>query len=138
MYIYFAGSIRGGREDQALYHQIIECIKKFGSVLTEHVGDSSLTIHGETQRTSQEIYERDMAWVEQADVVIAEVTTPSLGVGYEIGSAQGKKPILCLFRTGTGRRLSAMIDGNRHVTVRTYNSVDDIEGILANFFGTLL
>ena len=54
-----------------------------------------------------------MNWLQECDVVVAEVTTPSLGVGYEIGSARlmGKK-ILCLFRELTdGKRLSAMIDG---------------------------
>ena len=32
-------------------------------------------------------------------VIVAEVTQPSLGVGYEIGRAYAmKKPILCLYR----------------------------------------
>ena len=35
--IYFAGSIRGGREDKILYSQIIENLKKYGTVLTEHI-----------------------------------------------------------------------------------------------------
>lgn len=38
-------------------------------------------------------------------VVVAEVTQPSLGVGYELGRAvtMGKK-IFCLFRPSSGRR----------------------------------
>ena len=36
--VYFAGSIRGGREDAQLYHDLIEEIKKTDIVLTEHVG----------------------------------------------------------------------------------------------------
>ena len=65
---------------------------------------------GENSLTDTEIFERDMAWIEESDVVVAEVTTPSLGVGYELGQAEsmGKK-IICLFRKVEGKRLSAMI-----------------------------
>ena len=47
MKIYFAGSIRGGRQDAALYEQIIQYLKTFGEVLTEHVGDPALTSIGD-------------------------------------------------------------------------------------------
>ncbi|XP_031203430.1 2'-deoxynucleoside 5'-phosphate N-hydrolase 1 isoform X2 [Mastomys coucha] len=58
------------------------------------------------------IHEQDLAWLQQADVVVAEVTQPSLGVGYELGRAVALgKPILCLFRPQSGRVLSAMIRG---------------------------
>ena len=43
--IYFAGSIRGGRVDAALYRRIIEHIQQTDIVLTEHVGDLSLSAH---------------------------------------------------------------------------------------------
>lgn len=35
--IYFAGSIRGGRVDAALYQRIIQYINKTDVVLTEHI-----------------------------------------------------------------------------------------------------
>ena len=39
-------------------------------------------------------------------VLVAEVTQPSLGVGYELGRAVAmKKRILCLFRPETGRSM---------------------------------
>ena len=47
MKIYFSGSIRGGRDDAKIYHQIITYLKNFGEVLTEHIGDSSLDSSGE-------------------------------------------------------------------------------------------
>ena len=43
MKIYFAGSIRGGRGDAEIYAQIIEFLQGYGEVLTEHIGDTSLT-----------------------------------------------------------------------------------------------
>ncbi|KAM7229196.1 hypothetical protein CapIbe_019312 [Capra ibex] len=55
------------------------------------------------------IHDQDLAWLQQADVVVAEVTQPSLGVGYELGWAVAlHKPVLCLFHPKSGRVLSAM------------------------------
>ena len=90
--IYFAGAIRGGREDAALYAEIVSLLMGYGEVLTEHIGDVALTSAGESN-TDGEIHDRDLAWLSEADVLVAEVTTPSLGVGYEIGKAtEGARP----------------------------------------------
>jgi nucleoside 2-deoxyribosyltransferase len=81
------------------------------------------------------IYDRDVTWLQSADVVVAEVTTPSLGVGYEIALAESlKKPILCLFRKQEDRLLSAMIAGNKGLTVQEYATIEDIEVIFSEFF----
>lgn len=134
MKIYFAGSIRGGRDDAALYAQVIEMLTTYGTVLTEHLGDSALSAHGEVTRTDKDIYERDMDWVRESDVVIAEVSTPSLGVGYEIGQAQAMgKPILCLYRETEGKRLSAMIAGNASLTIGTYSNLEEAESQVRAF-----
>ena len=137
MKIYFAGSIRGGRDDKDLYAQIIQKLESYGTVLTEHIGDSELTTFGEQNSSDIEIYERDMNWLNESDIVVAEVTTPSLGVGYEIGQMEGKKPILCLFREQAGRRLSPMIGGNAHLQVQEYKTIEDIDSILDSFFKEL-
>jgi nucleoside 2-deoxyribosyltransferase len=133
MNIYFAGSIRGGRANQEDYFHIIEMLKDFGSVLTEHIGSKELSSKGE-DLSSGEIFQRDSAWVNRADVLVAEVTTPSLGVGFEIGSVAGNTPIICLFREEEGKRLSAMIDGNPAITVRKYKTIKEIPKILLAFF----
>ncbi|XP_053458124.1 2'-deoxynucleoside 5'-phosphate N-hydrolase 1 [Nycticebus coucang] len=111
--LYFCGSIRGGREDRALYGRIVSRLRRFGVVLTEHVAAAELGALGEeTPEGDRLIHERDLAWLQQADVVVAEVTQPSLGVGYELGRAVAlNKQILCLFRPQSGRVLSAMIRG---------------------------
>ena len=134
MKIYFAGSIRGGRGDAALYQEIIELLGQYGEVLTEHLGDESLTSFG-TQMEPSYIYEQDTDWLREADVVIAEVTTPSLGVGYEIGLAESlEKRILCLYREVEDRGLSAMILGNRNLSIAQYESISDIENYLIDYF----
>jgi nucleoside 2-deoxyribosyltransferase len=134
MKIYFAGSIRGGREDQKLYLEIIRYLQNFGEVLTEHVGDQNL-FENEKQLSDEEIYRKDRSWLEQCDVLVAEVTTPSLGVGYEIGLAEslGKK-ILCLFREGSGRKLSAMISGNPRLRVESYHDLNEAKIVIEKSF----
>ncbi len=88
MKIYFAGSIRGGREDAAMYLEIIEYLKTFGEVLTEHIGDPNhLPIKAMMVRLTGSFTIVILEWLQSADVLIAEVTTTSMGVGYEIGRA---------------------------------------------------
>jgi len=135
MKIYFAGSIRGGRDDQEDYLRIIEMLKDFGEVLTEHIGDKSLSSGGE-DLSSSEIYRRDIEWLQHADIFVAEASKPSLGVGFEICYSCKVKaiPVLCLFREENGKHLSAMVEGNPSVTICTYKSIKDIPRILLDFF----
>jgi len=130
--IYFSASISGGRDDAPHYAVLIEALSDLGVVLTEHIGSPDLSDGGEDGPGDPEIYERDMAWLQEADFVIAEVTTPSLGVGYEIARAAGlNKPVVCLFRPETGRRLSAMIRGNPAARILEYSAAGDIRAVAA-------
>jgi 2'-deoxynucleoside 5'-phosphate N-hydrolase len=134
MKIYFAGSIRGGRGDRALYLEIIVLLQKYGQVLTEHVGDAELSELGEGA-DDRAIHDRDLGWLKEADYLVAEVTGPSLGVGYEIGKAtEWGKPALCLFRPGCGHTLSAMIAGSNGVKVVEYRSAVELKSILDEVF----
>ena len=134
MKIYFAGSIRGGREDKALYGEIIGLLSKYGLVLTEHISSKDLTETGEAL-PSDAIYKRDIDWLNEADVVVAETTTPSLGVGYEVAKAEiMNKKILCLFRPHNDKKLSAMIGGNPNIIKTEYATLNDLERIFHDFF----
>ena len=136
MKIYFAGAIRGGRDDAALYLEIVKLLRAYGEVLTEHVAAAGLSVLGES-KDDRSIHDRDLAWLKDADCLVAEVTTPSLGVGFEIAKATdwGKRT-LCLFRPSTGRALSALIAGSERVTVREYETTADLRKIFDEFFGT--
>lgn len=134
MKIYFAGSIRGGRDDREIYMEIIKHLQNHGQVLTEHIGSASLTSMGEGGITDEYIYQRDMEWVNEADIVVAEVTQVSLGVGYEIGWADGKKPIVCLYREQEGKRLSAMISGNKNLNVFNYTDLESAKAVIDGYF----
>lgn len=134
MKIYFAGSIRGGRQDSAIYQEIIQELGRFGQVLTEHIGQANLSNQGESLPFSQ-IFQRDLAWLKEADVLVAEVTTPSAGVGYEIGLAESlNKRVLCLYREAENSRVSGMILGNPNITIKLYQDIQQVKEILTNFF----
>ncbi len=134
MKIYFAGSIRGGREDAALYFQIIEYLKTFADVLTEHIGDPSLTSVGDDGPNDKFIHDRDLDWLKSSDVLVAEVTTVSMGVGYEIGRAvQAGKKVLCLFRPNSGKNLSAMISGCDDLELINYETLEEAQKAISNF-----
>ena len=103
-------------------------------MLTEHVGAP----RAEEALGETEVHDRDLKWLREADVLVAEVTTPSLGVGYEIALAESwGKPVLCLFRPESGRRLSAMIAGAAGVRVEEYASVEEAEAVVADFMRSL-
>ncbi len=134
MKIYFAGSIRGGRSDASTYRSMIDYLSSFGEVLTEHVGRASLSEDGDDGPSDRYIHDRDMAWLSSCDLLVAEVSVPSLGVGYEVGQAVAmKKPVLCLCKSGCGRPLSAMIAGSPAIRTAVYASMDEARQILAEF-----
>ncbi len=132
MKIYFACSIRGGREKSADYAVLVEHMKEFGTVLSELFADQSLKAT-DVLDTSTNLRQRCLAWIDEADVVIAEVTTPSLGVGFELATAeQLGKPTLALFQKGE-RNLSAMVDGSERMTVVHYSELDQARQAITDF-----
>lgn len=116
--VYFAGSIRGGRADAELYGRVIRHIQKENIVLTEHIGDLSLSkLEGDSDVA---IYEQDTAWLREADLVIAECTTPSLGVGYELAYAESHNIPAHIFYDKSRTRLSAMLAGDKYFHIHPY------------------
>lgn len=132
MKIYFAASISGGRDDQGLYRQLIDFMKSLGhQVLTEHIGNPNLSKNGEHELSATEIRGRDINWLEKSDIVVAETTQPSLGVGYELAYAEKiNKPVLILHRNHE-RHLSAMISGTHHFdNINHYADFQEAQQIL--------
>lgn len=134
MKVYFAGSIRAGRGDVPIYERLIGRIKEYGEVLTEHVGDYRLSVKGQHALSDQFIHDRDVDWLLSSEVVIAETTVPSLGVGYEIAVAIANDiPVVALHRGEQGD-LSAMIAGSSGVTTHFYTEIDEALAIIDAYF----
>lgn len=124
--IYFAASIRGGRQDASLYQNMIAYIKKTDIVLTEHIGNVNYSIKQRSLEADQQIYNQDMNWLKESDLVIAECTCPSLGVGYELATAEKlNKPVFIFYRKSDGN-LSAMLTGDSYFHIYPYETEEDI------------
>ncbi|MEN9562163.1 MAG: hypothetical protein RIR73_407 [Chloroflexota bacterium] len=124
MNIYFACSITGGRELESFYQRFVAELESDGHIIpTSHLAQSE-SMQGERMLTPRDVYERDVKWIRECDVLIAEVGVPSHGVGYEIGYAlNAGKPVLCLAHVE--RRVSKMITGNPSLQMRTYSTLDE-------------
>jgi hypothetical protein len=134
MNIYFSCSVTGGRNDQKIYKSIVDHLLKAGhTVPTAHLSSSELT-GLEALVNPIDVFERDVTWVKNCDGLIAEVSTPSHGVGYELALAlELSKPVLCLHKQGV--RVSKMITGNTQPTIRvsSYQTEKDALAMVDEF-----
>ena len=135
MKIYFAASIRGGRDDIEIYSKLIKLLQNYGTILTEHVADANLSNKGESQLNDQDIHDRDMQWLLESDIIVAEVTNPSLGVGYELGRAiENNKKVICLYNKKMNKNISAMILGSSEITSYSYDDIDSLKNVVDKLF----
>ncbi|MCK4993369.1 MAG: nucleoside 2-deoxyribosyltransferase [Bacteroidales bacterium] len=135
MNIYFCGSIRGGRGLAKTYERMIKMLESYGKVLTEHLGSDEVIKAKDRVLSDKEIHDRDLQWIVESDLLVAEVTVPSLGVGYEIGRAiEMGKPVLCLFKQDSEYTISAMIAGSDKVEMKYYQSLEEVKDLFKAFF----
>ena len=139
MNIYFACSITGGRAFETVYQEFTRTLLADGhAVPTAHLAESNV-IALEKVIVPREVYNRDVAWINACDALIAEVSVPSHGVGYEIGFAlEHKKPVLCLAKAGIA--VSKMITGNPHLAlqVKYYRDVAEGSTIIRRFLSDII
>jgi len=138
MNIYFSCSVTGGRADQQVYEAIVDHLLAGGhEVPTAHLSDDNIMALEATSEP-QDVYLRDVAWIKDCDALIAEVGTPSHGVGYEIALALSLgKPVLCCYHQS--RRVSKMITGNTHSTleIAVYENVEEILALVDEFLASI-
>ena len=134
MNIYFACSITGGRDFETVYQEIVAALLADGhEVPTAHLADPGVKQLEAIANPSQ-VYERDVAWIRACEALVAEVSTPSHGVGYEVAFALSLgKPVLCLFQEN--QAVSKMFTGNSHpnLRVRTYRSAGEAVAVIRTF-----
>lgn len=133
--VYFAGSIRGGREDAAVYKWMIDYINKTDIVLTEHIGLGNLSVKTRTKEDDEHIYERDTEWIKLSEVLIAECTNPSHGVGYELAYAEARNIPVHIFYDKSRANVSAMLNGNTRFKLYPYEREAEIYPVLDNILG---
>ena len=126
MKVYISGSIYGGRQKVENYKAIIKKIEEFAEVLNKNIIDDDV-IEKETFQKDNEIFEDLENKMREADFIIAEVTVPSLGVGYEIGFSDmiGKK-IIAIYDLNDIEKVSTMIRGNERIKLIGYHKIEEI------------
>jgi len=134
MKIYFACSISGGRKDEKAYQHLVKVLEEMDiEVPTAHIAETGIEIIDGEEKPF-DIYQRDVNWIEESDLLVAEVSTPSHGVGYEIGYALSLgKPVYCLYKQDVV--VSKMITGNPHslLSVSAYRDLSEAELILRDY-----
>jgi nucleoside 2-deoxyribosyltransferase len=116
MNIYFGFTVAGDRSQLSTARRMVELLEAMGHVvLTRHlVSDRAAEM--DRSITPQQVYERDMNWLRQCDIFIAEVSGSSFGLGFEAGYVLGssdKKAVL-FYRRDAATRISLLITGNTH------------------------
>ena len=138
MKVFLSGSIRGGRQMLPTYQHICKFLRGMGTdVVSWHVADPELK-EKEAKMSEAEIYERDIELLKQSDCLIAEVTVPSIGVGYEIYSGlEIGLPVLCIHEQEAD--VSAMLLGNsdRNISVEKYTNDEQLENIISEFIDSV-
>lgn len=105
--------------------------------MLERMGHEILTRHlvsdnaweADRSISAQEVFRRDLGWLNQCDLFIAEVSGSSFGLGFETGFLLGStnKKVVLLYRRDLEQRVSLLITGNTHsnCTLVPYATVDD-------------
>jgi 2'-deoxynucleoside 5'-phosphate N-hydrolase len=139
MNIYFACSITGGRSFESVYQEFTQALlADKHEVPTAHLAGSNV-MSLEKVINPRDVYDRDVAWISACDALIAEVSVPSHGVGYEIGFALGAgKRVLCLAQEGI--TISKMITGNPHpaLQVKYYRDIAEGVAIIREFLSGII
>jgi 2'-deoxynucleoside 5'-phosphate N-hydrolase len=139
MKIYFGFTVAGDRSSIATAKAIVELLEAMGhEVLTRHLVQDDAW---ETDRliTPQQVYERDMKWLQECDLFMAEVSGSSFGLGFETGyllGTTGKQAVL-FYRREVESKISLLIIGNSHprCTLVPYSDPEEIQMFVAANIG---
>ena len=134
MKIYFGFTVAGDRSTIEIARRIVQLLEELGhEVLTRHlVSDNAW----EADRTigPQDVFRRDMAWLDECDLFVAEVSGSSFGLGFETGYLLGAtaKKVFLLYRLDLEKKVSLLITGNTHAgcTLVPYRSMEDVEAFV--------
>lgn len=131
MKIYFGFTVAGERSGLEAARRIVHLLEELGhEVLTRHLVDDDAW-EADRRISAAEVYQRDLAWLQQCDILIAEVSGSSFGLGFEAGYILGstQKRVVLLYRKDLEEKLSLLIKGNSHenCTLVPYTSAQEVD-----------
>lgn len=136
MIIYCAGPMRGNTTYHENYSEIVRIVESLGhTALSEKSSKFSSTV----LLSDKQIYTRDVKWIDGSKIMIAEVSGPSLGVGFEISYALFVKkiPVLAVYHSNAGQ-ISSMISGcpNPLLQLKKFSDIDDLTSTIKKFIAS--
>ena len=139
MKIYFGFTVAGDRSTLDAARSMVACLEELGhEVLTRHLVNENARA-ADALLGPQAVFERDMAWIRECDLFIAEASGSSFGVGFEAGYLLGAATakVILFYRSGFTDKLSFLITGNTHPNCMLfpYSSVDEVESFLRKHIG---
>jgi hypothetical protein len=140
MKIFYASSMSGMHSKHKTFfdEKIVEHLLHHGVVNGGYIINGLYNPASEADLNDKEIHDLQLNWLWQSDTLIAEVSNPSLGVGYILGRAlEFNKKTLCLFRP-SDKKLSAMIRGSRRIKTFDYKNVEEAISIIDDFLDDIV
>ncbi len=140
MNVYLACTVRGNRGGVAAARALADLIEGHGhTVLTRHLLDDDVEA-AESALSERDVFERDLRWLDAADLLIAEASGSSYGVGFEVGYVLGRahatgQRVLLLYDRARRPNVSRLIAGNAHgaCTTYPYSSTEDLLNFVERF-----
>ena len=131
MKIYFGFTVAGDRSTVDTARMVVQRLEERGhEVLTRHLV-SDHAWDADRSISPQDVFRRDMGWLAQCDLFIAEVSGSSFGLGFETGYLLGatNKKVVLFYRRESETRISLLITGNTHpnCTLVPYTTAEEVE-----------
>ena len=124
MQIYLACTVRGDRGAVAALRSLVASLEDAGhTILTKHLLEDNVD-RAESAPSERAVYERDITWLDACDVLIADASGSSFGVGFEVGYVLGRSDrtdqrVVLLYRADRRDQISRLIVGNGHPRCET-------------------
>jgi len=136
MKIYFGFTVAGDRSALMVARKIVGILEEMRhEVLTRHLVQDNAW-QADRSITSNEVYLRDMKWLEQCEMFVAEVSGSSFGLGFETGYLLGAttKRVVLFYRRDVESKISLLITGNSHPNCRLvpYSELHEVEVWIRN------
>lgn len=134
MKVYFGFTIAGSRSSVEAAKKIVGILESMGhEVLTSHLLREDAW-EADRRLPPQEVFSRDMTWLTQCDIFIAEVSGSSFGLGFEAGYLLGATPkkTILFYDRAVERKISLLIVGNTHPNCMLvpYAGLDGLEELV--------
>jgi nucleoside 2-deoxyribosyltransferase len=142
MTIYLACTVRGDRGGVRAGRAICERLEHHGhQVQTKHLLAEDVET-AESRITEHAVFRRDLQWLTACDVLVAEASGSSYGVGFEVGyvlgraAASGQRVIL-VYDAARRDHVSRLITGNADAACTTfgYRSIEELNAFIDRTLG---